>query len=218
MGRPLSELGPNDILLHYEEYGGLDIKVTIRKWMVVRYLMTVHRWSESRARFHANLIYKSNSGVRKAMGGDERFYEWMKADNDATAKKRFIPERSFIVCWLKGDEYNEAILTRERAAMSFFAAKKKQGLPCAMFDRVLDHKWRTIPIRKSVWSQEVIDMFYDRWIPEKNANVSIEERCRKNRGVQKCENCLRFGVYGSTGCPIYTQRKDAEKGEDDAKG
>ena len=208
-------LGKDDFLIHYEELEGVDIKVRVKKWDIINYLKK-YGVSEKIAR---QTVYFADrdKGWYSIFGDDERFYKYLKEKNYDAAAKKLMSHYSFMVCYMANNNYMERLYKEKEMADKFFKSMAKY-YPTVMFKKTWNNPWRSNPIRKTQFSETVIHEFENKHnIPHSAAYKESESDCRRKRNVRVCEQCLRFRVYGTAGCPFYTKKIDMQEADYVAK-
>ena len=198
----------DEILLHYEEYGGIDIKMRITSHIVAMYLMDCDGVSESYARKAAFEMRDPMNGWAVVMDQDERFYVWCKhrKKNIDMALNAIGAKVTYAICYeTKAKQMKIAVyhrLDRANAAMNGLSDK---GLTAAMFKKVYGGTYRVNPIRRKKCDEAFLEMAYAVLVRKDLSALKegAKADCRKRRAVNSCRECSRCGIPGCKGCPFY---------------
>lgn len=179
------EIGKNQTLLRYDEFGDVDFLVTITRDNVVCYIARTEGKTYSQAFREAAIIYSSDKGWGAIMDEDERFYEYLKSVHKGACRhlltrRRSEIKRSWAVTW-----YNRRICIKEfvssQKALRWF---EKCPFPSSLsyFD---GSKWSGMASKAT---ETLIRAFRAEGTVNSPRALQIErERCRD--GIPDCTSC-----------------------------
>ena len=187
----MTNLTKNDILLRYEELNGFDYKLRITESVVAAYIQVTTSASEQFAMKQALEMRDPMLGWAMVMDQDERFYEWCKRvfKKDAIAAYN-DRKKTFVVFFVDEGKLKAAEFKRVKAAFDYYDHLAKEKLPCAVYVRNMGRLHEN-PIRQKNKPEEIRRKVHA-MIHNGLDNQSAAGKCRLNRGVASCQECLRY--------------------------
>ena len=199
----------DEMLLHYEEYGGVDVKVRITANTVALYLMDKEGMSEFVARAKSKEMKPEGMSWPELLDQDERFYIWLKErrPNKEKAMKTFAHKYTYAVCY-KGEDGSMEIETFYRfdRAKNLYLSISGLKRPVAIFAKMYEGQYHTNPLRKHYVDETFIENALKHLGSTAFHTVEGDRaQCRKTRHIRKCADCLRYKIPGIKGCPHWQE-------------
>ena len=145
----------NTILLHYEEYGGNDYKLTVTPELVVSFIHCHFGYTLSKANLIVGAFEKLDvvctHGLAFLFDDDEDFYNFAKEKMSKKAAKAFHYEGYLIACTDDNREYEEIIVPSFMEANRLFDTKMAKGFACALILPNSNGGWQSSPVRTHNW-------------------------------------------------------------------
>lgn len=184
------EMSKNDILLHYEELGDIDLKISISLQLVAEYFQAFTGSSMSYAKKMAMELRDPTKGWAEVMDQDERFYVWCKNRYFGKATKRRSQNRECVVYWLNAGKLHELHTPTKDAATRVFNRVSVNHESAAVYLKSADGKRVSLNpwLRKNA---EPIIVLVDKMRLSRLEDDEVS-LCRRNRQVKCCEQCLRY--------------------------
>lgn len=182
-------LSKNDILLHYEELGEIDIKISITLQLVADYIQSFSGVSKEYAKKEALSMRDPIKGWAAVMDDDERFYGWCKYQFFNLATKRRAQNRECALFWVEnGSVRINNLKTKESALRAFKRLAGADRSACVYLKKTNGRG-----LWQNPWLKHRADELI-KYVEEKYLEKEPDEltKCRRQRCVPSCEKCLRF--------------------------